>query len=517
MVNTTAGARTWHGGRGAALLALLLALVLIAAPSAVAQNPDNNGGNYGFGNACDELQSGLDGIGLPFAPSLGDVLGTGCDLANAGTHPGDAVQAVKDKMWDSTFGKAVDSILSGLGQVLVLSMTFWMKIPNSKIADSPTLFAKIRDYTFYIQIYLLMASVIYCATKLAIARRSATAQHAEESFWVLFRTVVAAGGFSAVIVAATKASDGFSSWVVSEATDGSKKNIGQLMVNTSAMQAFSPGLVLIIAILGILGAFAQVVFAIIRQGFLIIVVGIMPMAAAGSGFEMGKAFYRRFMAWTIAFVLWKPVAAIVYLIAFTVADDAGASTDIGTLPDSDTAQRALVGLVLLCSVAAVLPAVMRLASPVALAASNAGGGMAGVMTGAMMARGRRPSGATDSRGGGRVRNPAAQGGSGGGANPPTGASSAPRQGPTGPRGPAGTPGRPGAAGAPGRAGAAGRNGGRTVGPAGVTLGAGMVAAQTIGKGVRAAHSQVDAAASPQGNARTPAPRPTGARRGVVPR
>ncbi|MFC9999616.1 hypothetical protein [Nocardia sp. NPDC127526] len=513
MVSRPAGTRT---RRALALLVMLLTLVLVAAPSAVAQT-DDSGGNYGFADTCDELQQSLDGINLPFAPSLGDILGTGCDLANVGTHPGDAVAAAKDQMWDSTFGKAVDSILSGLGQVLVMSMTFWMKIPNEKIADSPGLFAKIRDYTFYIQIYLLMASIIYCATKLAMARRSAAAEHAEESFWVLVRTVVAAGGFSAVIVAATKASDGFSSWVISEVTDGEKQNIGELMVKTSALQAFAPGLILVIAILGILGAFAQIVFAIIRQGFLIIVVGIMPMAAAGSGFEMGNAFYRRLLAWTIAFVLWKPVAAIVYLIAFTVAGDAGTSMDAGTVPDSDTAQRALVGLVLLCSVAMVLPAVMRLASPVALAASKSGGGLGSAMVaGAMMARGRRPSGAADSRGGGRVRTPAAPGGSGGG-TPPTGAGSAPRPGPTGPRGPAGAPGRPGA---PGRAGASAGSaarGGRSVGPAGAALGAGMVAAHTIGKGVRAAHAQVDAAASPQGNARTPAPRPTGARRAVVPR
>ncbi|MEU4340702.1 hypothetical protein AB0H00_05420 [Nocardia sp. NPDC023852] len=332
------------------------------------------GQTYGFDDTCNEIHDSLDGLGLP-GFTLGDAASAACKAGNAATHPGQAATAVKDKAWDSTFGKVVDSLMNGLGEAIILALTFWMKVPNEAVSDSGSLFTKINDYTYQAQILLLIASVILSGARLAEARRGAAMNEAAESFRMFTRVVFSSWMLGAVIVAGTQASDRFSEWIINDSTNGNAKDLAELMVKTSKLQAFSPGLVLIIAIVGLLGALAQIVLAIVRQGLLVIAAGVLPLAAAASGMNVGKQSYQKLIGWIIAFMLWKPVAAIVYMIAFTTAGHVDSLTTTAGLPDGEQAQRMLVAIVLLCSVAFVLPALMRLATPAVAIVGSGGSGL----------------------------------------------------------------------------------------------------------------------------------------------
>ncbi|MEU0873938.1 hypothetical protein [Nocardia brasiliensis] len=430
------------------------------------------GQTYGFDETCNEIHDTLDNVGLP-GISLGDAASAACKAGNAASHPGQAATAVKDKAWDSTFGKVVDSLMNGLGEAIILALTFWMKVPNEAASDSGSLFTKINDYTYQAQILLLIASVILSGARLAEARRGATMNEAAESFRMFARVVFSSWMLGAVIVAGTQASDRFSEWIINDSTNGNAKDLAELMVKTSKLQAFSPGLVLIIAIVGLLGALAQIVLAIVRQGLLIIAAGVLPLAAAASGMNVGKQSYQKLIGWIIAFMLWKPVAAIVYMIAFTTAGHVDSLTSTNGLPDGEQAQRMLVAIVLLCSVAFVLPALMRLVTPAVAIVGSGGSGLtatggtllavaglgamgtkavgvkgtaapgnAGYVSGS--GTGPRPPGGAGGRGGGAPRPTPPRGGG------PAGGGGAPRA--SGPQGSAGVP--SGAARAAGRIGAA---------------------------------------------------------------
>ncbi|MCP2287874.1 hypothetical protein ACFYT3_03360 [Nocardia amikacinitolerans] len=442
--------------------------VMIATPTVA------YGQTYGFDETCNEIHDTLDGVGLP-GISLGDAASAVCKAGNAASHPGDAATAVKDKAWDSTFGKVVDSLMNGLGEAIILALTFWMKVPNEAASDNGSLFTRINDYTYQIQILLLIASVILSGARLAEARRGAAVSEAAESFRMFARVVFSSWMLGAIIVAGTQASDRFAEWIINDSTNGNAKDLAELMVKTSKLQAFSPGLVLIIAIVGLLGALAQIVFAIVRQGLLIIAAGVLPLAAAASGMNIGKSSYQKLIGWIIAFMLFKPVAAIVYMIAFTTAGHVDGLTSTTGLPEGEEAQRMLVAIVLLCSVAFVLPALMRLVTPAVAIVGSGGSGLAwtgGAVVGALAlgAMGtkavgvkaaaspgsagyvsgsgsgpRPPGGAGGGRGGGAPRPTPPRGGGGGGA-----AGQPPRA--SEPQGSAGVP--SGAARAAGRIGAA---------------------------------------------------------------
>ncbi|MEV6060563.1 hypothetical protein [Nocardia asteroides] len=412
--------------------------VMIATPTVA------YGQTYGFDQACNELHDTLDSVAIP-GISLGDAASAVCKAGNAASHPGDAATAVKDKAWDSTFGKVVDSLMKGLGEALILALTFWMKVPNEAVSDSGALFTKINDYTYQIQMLLLIASVIITGGRLAEARRGAAVSEAAESFRLFARVVFSSWMLGAVIVAGTRASDKFSEWIIQDATGGNAKNMAELMVKTSKLQAFSPGLVLIIAIVGLLGALAQIVLAIVRQGLLVVAAGVLPLAAAASATGTGKQSYQKLVGWIIAFMLFKPVAAIVYMIAFTTAGHVDETTTSGGLPEGEQAQRMLVALVLLCSVAFVLPALMRLVAP---AVATVGTGGSGLMVAGGTAVGAMALGAIGTKA--VATRPAAAPGSAGyfgsgGAGPRPGAGGA---GGGAPRGPAPTPPPRGGGGAP---------------------------------------------------------------------
>jgi len=383
------------------------------------------GQTYGFDQTCNQIYDDLNSLGLP-GVSLGAAASAACKAGNAATHPNDAATAVRDKAWDSTFGKVVDSLMNGLGEALIMALTFWMKVPNERLSNGGQLFEKINDYTYEVQILLLIVSIILSGVRLAEARRGAVLAEAAESFRMFARVVFSSWMLGAVIVAGTQASDRFSAWVIQDATNGQAKNIAELMVKTSKLQAFSPGLVLIIAIVGLLGALAQIVLAIVRQGLLVVAAGVLPLAAAASGTNLGRGSYQKLLSWIIAFMLWKPVAAIVYMIAFLAAGNTDDTTATAGLPDADQAQRMLVAIVLLGSVAFVLPTLMRLVAPTVGMVGQGGSGLGatgGVILGAMALgavgtkavafRGTAASGAPGYVGGGRPRPPGGAGGRGG--------------------------------------------------------------------------------------------------------
>ncbi|MBL1080076.1 hypothetical protein JK358_37335 [Nocardia sp. 2] len=497
------------------LAVVLTAVVLTAAPAGAAPE-ENGGGTYGFHEACEQANDALDSVGIPGLPSLGDVLGTACKIGHAVTHPADAVDAIQNKAWSSTFGKAVESLLEGLGDALILSLTWWTRIPTT--IASTDLFSEIRSYTFQLQIICLTGSLIACAIRLAMAHRSGAAEQATETTRTLGRAIFASAMFSTILTLGTQGGDRFAEWVIDESTGHNARGVAEAMLHTSVLTAFSPGLVFIVALLGLLGAVMQAVFALVREALLVVVVGVLPLAAASSGTHIGRGFHDRLLAWSIAFVLYKPVAALIYMIAFTTAGRSGrdftATVESGQAPTTEQAQQVLVGVVLLCSAALVLPALMRLVTPLAnigggISGAVAAGGVLGAAASAMVSRG------TGVRGGPTSVNTSRSGGNGGGGggNSATGARPAPP--PPAPRGgsSAGASGGGGGRGASGATSAKTASTGRAMtavkgaGPVGA---AAAVAVQSSGSVMRGGASMVESAAAPVA-------RPTGAGRGAVPR
>lgn len=145
--------------------------------------------------------------------------------------------------------------------------------------------------------------------------------------------------------------------------------------------------VFIVALLAILASLAQVIAMVARNGVLIVTAAVTPIAGAAAIYKGNEDFWRKLWMWQLAFVLYKPVAALIYATAFVVVGDGTSATD------------QLSGVALMIMSVVALPALLRLMMPVS--AKMGGGGGGGLLGGAAVAasgvaavtaaRGRGPS------------------------------------------------------------------------------------------------------------------------------
>ncbi|WP_331758372.1 hypothetical protein OG225_40370 (plasmid) [Nocardia sp. NBC_01377] len=377
--------------RTLALAAVALTLILGSAGMASAQPTttptpapapaQEDSTTYGFDETCNQIHDALSDIPV-IGTWAGNTNALGCKLGNAATHPGSAVDATTAKLWDSTFGKVTETLMDGLAEALSLSM-LWIKSPNDVLlegagpdASESTLWGRVDSYTRQLQTWVLAFSIAISALRIGIARAQAAAEHAEETFKMLARSTMTTWVAGAAILAAARMTDDLSAWIITDATGGDAEGAAKLMFDTGRFGVYGPGFMFLVAIVGMLGALAMFVLTILRQALLVVAVGFYPLTAAASGTSSGKQAYERLGAWIIAFLLFKPVAALVYMIAFVTAD--ATANDPGTegVYSLDAAHRSFVALVLLCSAAFVLPALIRLVAP-ALSVLGSGGSGAG--------------------------------------------------------------------------------------------------------------------------------------------
>ena len=97
------------------------------------------------------------------------------------------------------------------------------------------------------------------------------------------------------------------------------------------------------------------VFCYLRAGLLPIMVGVAPVWAAMSWMETGRQAFGKVMGWLFAFLLYKPVAALVM---------ATGSAIMVTATDGDDSQA--ITLMLTVSVIVLLPAMIKLIVPACL-------------------------------------------------------------------------------------------------------------------------------------------------------
>nr|WP_246527410.1 type IV secretion system protein [Pseudarthrobacter albicanus] len=372
--------------------------------------------------------------------------------------------------------------MEGMSQMVTTLSTFWVSMPTANLATgdgvtpSPVV-GFVNSELGYWTLALAVLSVILGGTRMIWEQRGAPLKDLLRSLLTL--TLVSGLGL-AVISILVIAADAFSASIIDRATDGrgfaSAMNI-LILTNQTGVGVF---ILIILGLVGLIASLVQIVLMIVRGGMLVILAGILPTTAAFTNTEMGRQWFQKAVGWTIAFILYKPAAAIVYAVAFKLM---GSSTGSNVLLGSIT------GFALMIVALLALPALMRFVTPMVGAVASGSGGGAGAMVGAM-ATGAVSMGRSGSGRGNASPTPASQpgqtgasaqgskgaGGSNGGNAKPTPASTGPGGAPG-----KGTTGRSGTAATAGVGAASGAASGaaKAAGPAGFVVAAGaQVASRT---------------------------------------
>lgn len=346
--------------------------------------------------------------------------------------------------------------------------------PAASSPGSPTV-AFIQNSLWWYMIAVAVVGVIFGAVRMAWEQRAEPGKDLVKSLMTL--VVVSGAGLTAVSLLVA-AGDSFSVWLLNGSlgcdiadTNGTcfGGNMAALLALTTnpATGGLGAILIIVLGLLAIVGSVVQILLMIVRAGMLVVLAGVLPVSAAATNTETGRNMFRKTVGWLLAFILYKPAAAIVYATSFKLSGTSIFKDDGSGLIS------VIVGLTLMAVALVALPALMSLIVP-AVSSIASGSGMA---TAAIAGAAMLPSGAVAA---GRLLGGNGGGGSdegGGSSSPPSG--SANSAGPSGGQGGSGPSGSPGT-GSTGAGGPAGATGAGSTGAAGGTGAAGAGAGGAAG-------------------------------------
>lgn len=245
----------------------------------------------------------------------------------------------------------------------------------------------------------IVGAVAVGALAIAGARMawSARGEHTGGILRGLFALLAASTIGLLVVQVGLEAGDGYSSWVINRAlADESLSGTVSVWLDTLQIAgSIAPGgeavvagvplmIGLGIAIVAGLVGFVQFMLMLARMAALVVLAGLLPVAAATSITEGGQATLRKYLAWMLGLLLYKPVAATIWATSILMMQ--GGTFGGGT----DYLIEIMVAIMMMILALFALPALMRLVAPaVATVGSGGGGGLlaAGIGTGAAVASG----------------------------------------------------------------------------------------------------------------------------------
>ena len=323
---------------------------------------------------------------LAAAPPTGALFGCGVNPlcmvgkgagALASSAAGDAITAL------------AKAVLGALGHAIEWASTLWVGIGTPPVADAGG--QATGTVSFLQQNLLVFTTGLAVLCTLLGAARIIYHEHKAAQLRDLGRylttyvlvSAAAAGGASVLIGGC----DQLASWLISRASAGSgfADHLGNLLGLATASTTHAAGptagftvglagtattaiIAILLGIVAFLATVIQIMLMLVRGGMLVLLVGTLPLVAAFSNTEMGLQWFRKATAWLIAFALYKPAAAVVYAVAFSLAGQRGALA-------------LLDGVMMLVLAILALPALLRFVVP-ATGALAGGGGSGAMLAGA---------------------------------------------------------------------------------------------------------------------------------------
>ncbi|CAM3916481.1 hypothetical protein NORO109296_13450 [Nocardiopsis rhodophaea] len=263
-------------------------------------------------------------------------------------------------------------------------------------------------------------SVIIGAAKMAWEQRAEPGKDLVKSLLTL---VIVAGAGLTFVNLAVHASDEFSVWILDKARGG-KSFAENMTVMVTVGVVTSPLLTILLGIFAIFFSFMQMMLMIVRSGMLVILAGVLPLAASFTNTGMGKSWFNKSIGWLVSFILYKPAAAIIYAAAFQLMntsvlaeDDTNVTLGGAELADDTGVIRVITGLTMMVIALIAMPALIKFTAP--MVGAMAGGSAVGASM-ASQSTESQPTGAKPTSGGrgggqsGGASPSGAGGGSGGG-------------------------------------------------------------------------------------------------------
>ncbi len=290
---------------------------------------------------------------------------------------GSAIGSVGDAAAGGVLGAFAAAIKSAVADVVKATLTWWVRQDSLDIASTPV--DRLQHLLLPVTLLVAVGSLMWQGAKMALSRKPDPLWDAGRGLAVL--AVVTGVGVTA-LAGALRAGDSLSSWMLDQATGG---QFSQRLVDVLSMTGISgAGTVILLGMVTFFVTLLQWVLLFFRQGSLVVLAGLLPLAAAGSMSPGTRPWLRRLVAY-------KPMVAFIYAAGFTLF---GQGKDLSTV---------VLGVVVLVLSVVALPALLRFfswgvdagAAHLGSAATGALAGGLGAATSAVTLAGVRGGGAAE--------------------------------------------------------------------------------------------------------------------------
>jgi TrbL/VirB6 plasmid conjugal transfer protein len=292
-----------------------------------------------------------------------------------------------------------DALLQKIGETATAGLqavaTFWIRADGPKLVTDGQGWTEsgpvgyLREHVMVVTVPIFTIAVIVAGVRMAWEQR---AEPLQQLLRAILTFVVVAGLGTATLHVLVAASDEFSISVVEQATTHRNQEfsaaLGGLVLQGGVTALAAQGLPMLVAMfVGVavfMASLVQVVLLLIRSAMLVVLAGTFPLAAAATNTEVGRTWFKKYCGWALAFIAYKPAAALVYAAAIRMNESADGTTS------SNHLVQAMSGLMMILLAVFALPALLRFAVPVTAAVAGGhagtGGGIAdpgGLATGAI--------------------------------------------------------------------------------------------------------------------------------------
>jgi type IV secretion system protein TrbL len=299
--------------------------------------------------------------------------------------------------------------------------TFWINVPTPNLTTGSgggpsTTVAFLQGHLAWYVGACCFLSIIIGVFRMIWEQRGG--HHAAELFKGLLVQIAVQAAALTVIAMLLDASDQFANWILAASLNVPADQLGNAVTKgmSNILVLNDPGgavfLSILLGLFGMLGAIVQVFLMVIRGGMLVLLTGVLPWTFSLWTTETGKQMSKKASSWILAFILYKPAAAIIYGTAFMMLGSGAQAGSIDTV---------LTGMALMGMAVVALPALMRFVSPAVSAIAAGGAGMMLGVAGAAAGAAMLPTGAANlaARGAGSAASGAPTGAASTGASDPT--------------------------------------------------------------------------------------------------
>ncbi|HLK73978.1 MAG TPA: hypothetical protein VKU77_10075 [Streptosporangiaceae bacterium] len=232
------------------------------------------------------------------------------------------------------------AIESGVSWMVTQTLTWWIQVPSPDLAGEPAV-GQLQQWILPLAIAVAVLGVLIAGGRMALTRKADPLMDVGSGLVIIAATSAVGVLLPSLLL---KAGDAWSTWVLQQSTGG---QFAARLTSVLTLAGATPAVVVVLGIVAIIISAIQAVLMLFRQGALVILAGMLPLAAAGTLAPATRGWLRRVSGWTLALIFYKPAAAAVYATAFTMI---GAGTGTRTV---------LMGFAMAVMSLLALPVLMR--------------------------------------------------------------------------------------------------------------------------------------------------------------